>query len=133
MIAHNPNSSSRKGFSESQLLNEQTQAIIVDGYEGYQNVCNTYQIKRLGCWAHARRKFVEAKKLQKKTGKADQALAFIQKLYALEKRINDKPNSWECCDCQLTASYLQFLLLVVLCASVPIVKSIWRNLRTQPD
>jgi transposase len=64
---------------------------MVDGYEGYQNACDTYQIKRLGCWAHARRKFVEAKKLQKKTGRADQALAFIQKLYAIEKRINDKP------------------------------------------
>ncbi len=74
-----------------ELLNEQSQAVMVDGYEGYQNACDTYQIKRLGCWAHARRKFVEAKKLQKKTGRADQALAFIQKLYALEQRISDKP------------------------------------------
>ncbi len=64
---------------------------MADGYEGYQKVCDTYHIQRLGCWAHARRKFVEAQKLQKKTGKADQALAFIQNLYAIEKRIKDLP------------------------------------------
>ncbi|NAW68425.1 IS66 family transposase, partial [Vibrio sp. V27_P1S3P104] len=43
----------------------------------------------VGCFAHARRKFMEAKKLQGKgkTGKADVALAKIQKLYALESRL----------------------------------------------
>jgi len=47
----------------------------------------------LGCWAHARRKFVDAQKLQPKgkTGKADQAIAFIQKLYLIEKQIKDDP------------------------------------------
>lgn len=42
----------------------------------------------MGCWAHARRKFVEAQKTQKKnkTGKADLALSFIQKLYAIERK-----------------------------------------------
>lgn len=74
-----------------ELLTDQTGAIMLDGYEWYQKACDTYQIKRLGCWAHARRKFVDAKKLQKKTGKADQAIAFIQKLYAIEKRIKDQP------------------------------------------
>ncbi len=64
---------------------------MVDGYEGYQKACDTYSIKRLGCMAHARRKFVEAQKLQKKTGKADQAIAFIQKLYAIERQIKDQP------------------------------------------
>ncbi|WP_019606540.1 IS66 family transposase, partial [Teredinibacter turnerae] len=68
-------------------------AIMVDGYEGYQKACDDYGITRLGCWAHARRKFKEAQDLQKKgkTGKADQALAFIRRLYAIEKRIKDKP------------------------------------------
>ena len=74
-----------------ELLTEQTDALMVDGYEWYQKACDTYHIQRLGCWAHARRKFVEAQKIQKKTGKADQALAFIQKLYAIEKRIKDQP------------------------------------------
>ena len=74
-----------------ELLEQSVKAIMVDGYEGYQKACDTYQIKRLGCWAHARRKFVDAQKLQKKTGKADQAINFIQKLYAIEKRTKDQP------------------------------------------
>ncbi|TVZ37641.1 transposase [Alteromonadaceae bacterium 2753L.S.0a.02] len=75
------------------LLSAENTAIMVDGYEGYQKACNDYGITRLGCWAHARRKFKEAQDLQKKgkTGKADQALAFIRRLYAIEKRIKDEP------------------------------------------
>ncbi len=64
---------------------------MVDGYEGYQKACDTYSIKRMGCMVHARRKFVEAQKLQKKTGKANQAIVFIQKLYAIEQQIKDQP------------------------------------------
>ena len=77
-----------------QLEGTQTQALMVDGYNGYQQACTDYEITRLGCWAHARRKFVDAQKLQTKgkTGKADQALAFIQKLYVIEKKIKDKPS-----------------------------------------
>jgi len=74
-------------------LTEQTQAIMTDGYEGYGKACDDYQITRLGCWAHARRKFVDAQKLQPKgkTGKADQALTFIQKLYRIEAEMKDQP------------------------------------------
>ncbi|GAB2190490.1 hypothetical protein MAH1_20980 [Sessilibacter sp. MAH1] len=61
-----------------ELLNSTSKTLMVDGYEAYQKACDTYSIKRLGCMAHARRKFVEAQKLQKKTGKADQAISFIQ-------------------------------------------------------
>ena len=68
-------------------------ALMVDGYEGYKSVCTENQLIRLGCWAHARRKFIEAQRLQPKgkTGKADQALAYIQKLYAIEKQSKDQP------------------------------------------
>lgn len=74
-----------------ELLSNTSKTLMVDGYEGYQKACDTHSIKRLGCMAHARRKFVEAQKLQKKTGKADQAIAFIQKLYAIERQIKDQP------------------------------------------
>ena len=76
-----------------ELLSHDNTALILDGYEGYQKACDEYDIKRLGCWAHARRKFKEAQDVQPKgkTGKADQGLAFIQKLYAIEKRIKDDP------------------------------------------
>ncbi|HEV8078183.1 MAG TPA: IS66 family transposase, partial [Marinobacter sp.] len=75
------------------LLDESVNAIMVDGYEGYEPACKTYRIARLGCWAHARRKLMDAKAVQAKgkTGKADQGLAFIQKLYALEQSIKHQP------------------------------------------
>ncbi|WP_185235349.1 IS66 family transposase [Teredinibacter franksiae] len=76
-----------------ELLSAENTSIMVDGYEWYQKACDEYGITRLGCWAHARRKFKEAQNLQKKgkTGKADQALAYIHKLYAIEKKIKDEP------------------------------------------
>lgn len=75
------------------LLDSSVNALMIDGYEWYQKACDHYTIKRLGCWAHARRKFIDAQKLQPrgKIGKPDQALAFIQKLYAIEKQIKDEP------------------------------------------
>lgn len=73
------------------LLASSVSTLMVDGYEWYQKACDDYQIQRLGCWAHARRKFMDAKKLQSKgkTGKADQALAFIQKLYHIEQQTKE--------------------------------------------
>lgn len=61
----------------------------VDGYAGYEKTDATL----VGCWAHARRKFVEAQKAQGKgkTGKADVALNHIQKLYALESKLKTVP------------------------------------------
>jgi len=64
---------------------------MVDGYGGYNAVSAQQSVTRLGCWAHARRKFMDAKKVQptKKTGKADKALAEIQKLYRIEQQTKD--------------------------------------------
>ena len=74
-------------------LSEQVPVLMADGYEGYAKACRDYGIVRLGCWAHARRKFMDAKKLQPKgkTGKADQALALIQKLYRIEQETREQP------------------------------------------
>ena len=75
------------------LLNTTVNALMAEGYQGYQTACNDYDVQRLGCWAHARRKFVGTQKLQPqgKTGSADQAIAFIQKLYRIEQQIKDQP------------------------------------------
>ena len=69
----------------------------LDGYQGYLHVdgyqaYGKTQATLIGCWAHARRKFIDAKKLQgkHKTGKADVALSLIQQLYGVESRLNDK-------------------------------------------
>jgi transposase len=78
---------SRSGDVAKQLLGEYRGALMVDGYDGYNGVCAEHNLTRLGCWAHARRKFIEAQKAQakNKTGKADQALAYIQQLYRIEQ------------------------------------------------
>ena len=75
------------------LLSSTTQAIMIDGYQGYERACGEYDIQRLGCWAHARRKFIESQKAQNKnkSGKADVAISFIQKLYAIERKTADSP------------------------------------------
>lgn len=31
-----------------------------DGYDGYNGICNLPEVTRIGCWAHARRKFESA-------------------------------------------------------------------------
>jgi len=67
----------------------------VDGYAGYNRVCRENPITRIGCWDHARRKFIDAskaapiKKKGDKVSKADVAIGKIRKLYAIEARIKD--------------------------------------------
>jgi transposase len=64
-----------------------------DGFEVYAAVAEANpDIALIGCLAHARRKFDEALKAQgkkAKSGKAQMGLAFIQRLYAVEKRLKD--------------------------------------------
>ena len=68
-----------------------------DGYEGYGSVGREPGITHVGCWAHTRRKFDEALKGQsgkhrKRTAKqtlAHRGLAYIQKLYKIEKQMGE--------------------------------------------
>ena len=54
-------SSTRNSDTPKLELNEFSGALMVDGYEDYQQACNEGQLTRLACWAHARRKFMDAK------------------------------------------------------------------------
>ena len=76
----------RGGTHPNHFLNGYTGLLQVDGYAGYHKT----QATLAGCWAHARRKFMDAKAVQPKgkTGRADQALNLIQKLYGIEKQLN---------------------------------------------
>ena len=60
---------------------------MTDDYAGYNALGAQAGVERLGCWAHARRKFVEAQKVQPKgkTGRADIALNLINKPYGIER------------------------------------------------
>ena len=77
------------------LLDGYEGVLQADGYAGYNKVCRDNDITRIGCWDHARRKFVEAskaapaKKRGQKVSKADVAIGKIRKLYAIESRIED--------------------------------------------
>jgi transposase len=65
--------------------------LMTDDYAGYNAVAAQDGIERLACWAHARRKFVEAQKVQPKgkTGRADVALSLINKLYGIERDLKE--------------------------------------------
>ncbi len=82
---------SRRGEVASALLAGYEGYLQTDDYAGYNTVCSENSITQLGCWAHARRKFIDAQKANsnkhKTTGKADVAISLIGKLYAIEKQI----------------------------------------------
>lgn len=82
---------SRGGQVPVALLQDFTGCLLTDGYSGYGDVVRRNDITHAGCWAHARRKFVDAQKAQPKgkTGKAAWFLNQIGKLYAIDKRAKD--------------------------------------------
>ncbi|WP_165665855.1 IS66 family transposase, partial [Metapseudomonas otitidis] len=69
--------------------------LMTDDYAGYNAVVQQDGIERLACWAHARRKFVEAQKVQPKgkVGRADMALNLINKLYSIERELKKADDS----------------------------------------
>ena len=65
--------------------------IMTDGYSGYNALSKMPGIAgHAACWAHARRRFVEASKGRKNTAAAHQIVALIGKLYLIERNIKDK-------------------------------------------
>jgi len=79
---------SRSGQCAQDHLQGYQGYLQVDGYQAYEQT----QATLVGCFAHARRKFIEAKKAQVKgkTGKADWAISHIRKLYRIESEIKDQ-------------------------------------------
>ena len=87
---------SRSAEVPKRLLEGFAGYLQTDGYEGYGSVGRQPGITHVGCWAHTRRKFDEALKGQsgkkKRTTKqslAHQGLAYIQKLYKIEKQMSE--------------------------------------------
>ncbi|SFS24818.1 Transposase [Pseudomonas sp. NFACC42-2] len=85
-------STSRAQDVPARLLDGYRGYLMTDDYAGYNALDAQLGIERLGCWAHARRKFVEAQKVQPKgkTGRADIALKLISKLYGIEIAYKEK-------------------------------------------
>lgn len=65
--------------------------LMTDGYDGYNAVARIEGIERLACWAHVRRRFVDATRVQPKgkRGRADEAVSLIGKLYGVEREHKD--------------------------------------------
>jgi hypothetical protein len=84
---------SRSKAAAEPLLEGYRGFLQCDGYEVYDALGAEHEDLRLvGCFAHARRKFDEALKGQgktAKTGKAQMGLNFIRKLYAVEKELHE--------------------------------------------
>jgi transposase len=68
-----------------EMLKDFSGYLQTDGYKGYDWVDDRTDIIHLGCFSHARRPFAQLVKLAKTTGKSHQAVAFIKKLYLIEK------------------------------------------------
>ncbi len=64
--------------------------VQTDGYAGYDFLESIEGIVHVGCWAHARRKFVEAIEAQPKNkrrrGSGEVAMEYIGQLYGIEKK-----------------------------------------------
>jgi transposase len=88
-------STSRAQDVPLRLLDGYRGYLMTDDYAGYNAVALKGGIERLGCWAHARRKFVDAQKVQPKgkTGRADMALNLINKLYGIERDLKEANDS----------------------------------------
>jgi transposase len=78
---------SRSGAVPVRLLAGYRGYLMTDGYKGYNELVRTEEIEHLVCWAHARRNFVEAARVQAKgkRGRADEAIELIGQLYKIER------------------------------------------------
>lgn len=104
LFAYDP---SRAGSVPVRLLEGFSGILQADGYSGYSQVCKESGLTRIGCWDHARRKFIEATRAAPKgkdkgkdkskskasTGLADVALGYIGKLYAIEREQKERSDA----------------------------------------
>jgi transposase len=61
-----------------------------DAYSGYHFADKDHGIIRVGCMAHARRKFADMIKIAKTKGLAHEAIKFFKALYKIEQEARDK-------------------------------------------
>ena len=73
---------SRSRDGPATFLKDYKQTLLADGYGGYDGVVVKSGITRAGCWAHARRKFIDAERTHPAI--AAEAVTRIGQLYAIE-------------------------------------------------
>lgn len=77
-------------FANSEFKNYEG-IIQTDGYAGYNTLGKNKKVTHAGCWAHVRRKFVEASAHTKDNNSfAHSMISLIKKLYEVESEIREK-------------------------------------------
>ena len=73
-----------------EVLGDYSSYLQTDGYSAYNAAVNA---TRLGCWSHARRKWVDClpKGIEDKNSKAAQALELVEQIFAEDKRLEGLP------------------------------------------
>jgi transposase len=69
------------------FLKDYGQVLLADGYAGYNGVVVGNAITRAGCWAHMKRKIIDAEKSAPEI--ASEAVARVRALYAVERQGKD--------------------------------------------
>lgn len=75
---------SRSGDVPFEFLDDYEGYVQTDGYKGYDKLGKKPGILMLGCWAHARRKFVDVTKVSSNGRAAHDMLELIRRLYEVE-------------------------------------------------
>ena len=79
----------RNGDHAKRFLGDFSGVLVTDGFSGYNKLEN---VTHAGCWAHVRRKFVEALPKDSeaaKDTKAAKAIEYIDSLFAAERDVKD--------------------------------------------
>jgi hypothetical protein len=69
------------------FLQDYNQILLADAYGGYNGVVAGNAISRAGCWAHLRRRFIDAEKVAPQI--AREAIEMVRLLYAVENQSKD--------------------------------------------
>ena len=80
----------RSGKIPLEVLQNYRGFIQTDGYDGYSELGSQPGIVHVGCWAHVRRKFFEAREISKNKGSANAAMSSIDSLFKIERILKDQ-------------------------------------------
>ena len=83
-------SPTRSGENAQRFLGGYRGYVVCDGYDGYNELTDAV---RCGCWAHARRKFVEALPTDKEllpTSAAAKGVELCNEIFLLERELEGK-------------------------------------------
>lgn len=80
----------RSGEVPKKFLENYTGYLQTDGYSGYNHAAEVFDIIHVGCFAHARRYFMDAYKLNKKSKVAHKGLQCIKEIYRIENELRSK-------------------------------------------